>query len=167
VDAAKGIDKATDAEKFMDGAETKIDDAAGGAKVRKYTDSEIEDILNELQGTDFKNHPLRQAYEAEVLNLRNVGEELLASGIPKEDVARTLHQMRRDLGIKYKDATPQPLRNYIYELNEGRYNGDKLGPSFEDLAKKKSYDEIIESASTPNNDISALLSNFEQWLRLQ
>jgi len=48
----------------------------------------------------------------------------------EEQVARTLNQARRDLGIKYKNATPQPLRNYIYEVNMERYT-DKLGPTYD------------------------------------
>lgn len=39
-----------------------------------------------------------------------------------------LHKARRNLGVKYKDATPQPLRDYIYEVNIDRY-GDPLGGS--------------------------------------
>jgi hypothetical protein len=74
--------------------------------------------------------------------------------------------MRRDLGVKYKDATPQPLRNYIYEVNQARY-GDPLGPLFEDLAKRRTPDQIIGSSSRSNPDIDNLLSGFEEWLRRQ
>ena len=63
--------------------------------------------------------------------------------------------------------TPQPLRDYIYEINKERY-GDVLGPTFDDLiASGKSLSEIIESASKYNSDIDALLSGFEAWLRRQ
>ena len=62
--------------------------------------------------------------------------------------------------------TPQPLRDYIYEINLERY-GDPLGPSLEQLLKTKSPSQIIESASRPNTDIDNLLSGFEQWLRGQ
>ena len=83
-------------------------------------------------------------------------------------MARTLNQARRDLGIKYKNATPQPLRDYIYEINMGRY-GDKLGPTYEYMheIKEKSDMQIIESSSRPNSDIDKLLSGFEEWLRRQ
>lgn len=83
----------------------------------------------------------------------------------EEQVARTLNQARRDLGIQYKKATPQPLRDYIYEINMGRYK-DKLGPTYEYLRKEgKSDMEIINSASRPNSDIDILLKDFEKWLR--
>jgi hypothetical protein len=75
--------------------------------------------------------------------------------------------MRRDLGIKYKDMTPQPLRDYIYEINQGRYQ-DPLGPTFEAMLKdKKTFEQIIDSASRYNPNIDGLLSGFEQWLRGQ
>ena len=83
-------------------------------------------------------------------------------------MARTLNQARRDLGIKYKDMTPQSLRDYIYEINMGRYAGDKLGPTYEYLKRNgKSDMDIINSSSRPNIDIDKLLSGFEEWLRRQ
>ena len=56
-----------------------------------------------------------------------------------------MNQARRDLGIKYKNATPQPLRDYIYEVNMRRY-GDKLDPTYDYLIKvkrKSNMDKII------------------------
>ena len=133
---------------------------------QKYSNSDIEDIVKGIKGDGFKNNPLRQAYEKEVANLSKTGESLLNQGVPKEDVARTLHQMRRDLGVKYKDATPQPLRDYIYSINRGRY-GDPLGPSFEKLYETKPIEQIIESSARSNLNIDDLLSGFEKWLRGQ
>ncbi|MGN0494672.1 MAG: hypothetical protein ACI4GW_00455 [Lachnospiraceae bacterium] len=67
-----------------------------------------------------------------------------------------------------KDATPQPLRDYIYEINLERY-GDELGPTYEWLVSEKGAAdmEIIESSSRPNSNIDQLLSGFEEWLRRQ
>lgn len=97
-----------------------------------------------------------------------MGGELLTSGMSEEQVARTLNQARRDLGIKYKNASPQPLRDYIYEVNMRRY-GDKLGPTYDYLikVKRKSNMDIIKSSSTPNSNIDNLLLGFEEWLRRQ
>ena len=93
---------------------------------------------------------------------------MLQGGMPEEQVARTLNQARRDLGVKYKDMTPQPLRDYIYEINMNRYDGDKLGPTYEYLKRIEKTDiEIIESSSKPNSNIDELLSGFEKWLRGQ
>jgi len=105
-------------------------------------------------------------HEKEVAGLAGVGEEMLKRGATKEDVAKTLHQMRRDLGVKYKDATPQPLRDYIYSRNS-EYYGDPLGPSFESLLITKNCDDIIASAARPNHNIDSLLSGFKEWLRRQ
>ena len=133
----------------------------------KYSELQIKSIVEGLKGDGFKNNPLRQAYEEEVANLSKQGNDLLKQGTSKKSVARTLNQARRDLGIKYKDATPQPLRNYIYDLNQERY-GDPLGPKFEGMLRDgKTYDQIIESASRPNANIDSLLSGFENWLKGQ
>lgn len=72
----------------------------------------------------------------------------------EEQVVRTLNQARRDLGIKYKNATPQPLRDYIYEVNMGRY-GDKLGSTYDWLVSEKCSTnmEIINASSRPNSNI--------------
>ena len=133
----------------------------------KYSEIEIKSVINNIKGDGFKNNPLRQAYESEVTGLREYGEELLASGVSEKQVAQTLNQARRDLGIKYKNATPQPLREYIYEINMQRY-GDKLGPTYESMIKSgKSNVDIINSSSRPNSNIDNLLSGFEKWLRRQ
>ena len=136
-------------------------------KSGKYSETEIRNIIYNLKGDGFKNNPLRQAYENEVAGLKAYGGELLTSGMSEEQVARTLNQAR-DLGIKYKNATPQPLRDYIYEVNMRRY-GDKLGPTYDYLikVKRKSNMDIIKSSSTPNSNIDNLLLGFEEWLRRQ
>ena len=123
-------------------------------------------MLKNIKGDGFKNNPLRQAYEKEVSELAKLGGDLLAQGKSTEEVAQILNQARRDLGIKYKDMTPQPLRDYIYEINKGRY-GDPLGPKLEDLLESKTYEEIIKSSSKYNPNIDKLLSGFEEWLRGQ
>ena len=137
-------------------------------KSGKYSETEIRNIIYNLKGDGFKNNPLRQAYENEVAGLKAYGGELLTSGMSEEQVARTLNQARRDLGIKYKNASPQPLRDYIYEVNMRRY-GDKLGPTYDYLikVKRKSNMDIIKSSSTPNSNIDNLLLGFEEWLRRQ
>jgi len=95
--------------------------------------------------------PLRVAYETEVKALRDVYENMLKRGVNEETMARTLSQMRRDIGIKYKDLTAiDILENEIYPRNIKKY-GDKLGPTVEWLrAKGKSWKEIIEGAMRPD-----------------
>jgi hypothetical protein len=120
-------------------------------------------------GDDIKNHPLRQAYEAEVAGLKEEADAMAKAGASDESIARAMWQRRRDIGVKYKNVTPEPLRDYIYEVNTGRYN-DPLGPSFDSLVKSAEkkmldpYQTIIDSSSRPNSDVNALLSKFEDWL---
>jgi len=96
------------------------------------------------------------------------GQLLLSQGYSPEAVARYLHGRRRGLGELYKEATPQPLRDYIFEFNMDRYE-HPLGPSFERLMKKYdgNYMEIIRASASPNYSIDRLLSGFEPWLRGQ
>ena len=183
--ADKGMDKIKNVAKtgktadnvadIAEEAESAAEDAGKAGKTAekvgesgRYTDSQIADIINNLKGDGFKNNPLRQAYENEVAGLKSYGEELLSSGMSEDQVARTLNQARRDLGIKYKNATPQPLRDYIYEVNMRRY-GDKLGPTYDWLVSERGATnmEIINSSSRPNANIDKLLSGFEEWLRRQ
>lgn len=118
-------------------------------------------------GQNIKNNPLRQAYENEVADLAKQADAMLAAGQSEEQVARAMHEARRQLGVKYKDLTPEPLREYIYEVNQKRY-GDKLGPTYDDLVKKgKSNAEIIKSACKPNPDVDKLLAGFGDWLKQQ
>ncbi|MFG2822552.1 RHS repeat-associated core domain-containing protein [Kitasatospora sp. NPDC048365] len=91
--------------------------------------------------------PLRLAYIGEVEALGETGAAMRAAGSSVEDIARALHQARRDIGVKYKDLTPEPLRSTIYERNIAKY-GDPLGPTVDWLrAKGKSWEQIIEGAT--------------------
>lgn len=90
---------------------------------------------------------LRLDYINEVEGLADVGRGMLKSGKSTEETARTLNQMRRDIGVKYKNLTPNPRREYVYQRNKIKY-GDPLGPTAELLRERgKSWEEIIESAS--------------------
>lgn len=90
---------------------------------------------------------LRQSYVREVNQLREVREVMKKNEVAEEEIARTLHKMRRDLGEKYKNLTPSENREIIYSRNLKKY-GDKLGPTIEWLrAQGHSWDEIAESAT--------------------
>ena len=101
----------------------------------------------------------RTLYTSEVEKLKEVGKKLLtARGRSPEqvaNVAKTLNQMRIDIGIKFKNMTPPDLLEWIYEFNELRY-GNKLGPTYEFLRRTKSDMEIIEGASRPMGEIKKL-----------
>ena len=128
-------------------------------------------------GKGIKNHPLREAYEKAVPErvgriAREVRENM--SDAELEQIARRAMEMRRSIGVEFKDVTPSPLIDYIREVNMERYK-DALGPSFDMLAEKfvsrnpgasakDVYRSIIDSAQRPNADIDKLLAGFDTWL---
>jgi len=132
------------------------------------TQEKVDKIVDKV-GSDIKNHPLRQAYEMEVAGLKEEAEIMKKAGVNGEEVARKMWERRREIGVKYKNLTPEPLRDYIYEVNSERYK-DPLGPSFESLIKSaekkmvEPYSTIIESSARPNSDVNGLLSKFGEWL---
>lgn len=87
-------------------------------------------------------------------------------GETDEQIAITVSQARRDLGVQYKDATPLTLRDFIYERNMATYTGDLLGPTFDTLYAKYDgdYAKIIYAPCRPNPDVDTLLGGFKQWL---
>ncbi len=114
-----------------------------------FREQVVADITSKV-GEDFKNSSLRSEYESKVAGLGEQESALREQGVDDHDVAKAMHQARRDLGVQYKDATPEPLRDYIYEVNQERY-ADPLGPKFEDLVDKYNgdYDKIISAAKRP------------------
>lgn len=142
--------------------------------------SELEQQLVARLGQDIKNNPLRQEYEAKVAELAKYQQALTDQSIrnkavanmanlpgSEKSLAETAHNARRQLGIEYKNLTPEPLRDYIYEVNLKRY-GDPLGPSVDLLVQRgKTYPQIVESAARPNPDVNKLLEGFAKWLSKQ
>jgi hypothetical protein len=93
--------------------------------------------------------PLRLAYEKEVMDLADLRGQLQAQGKGPEEIARTLNEARRQIGVKYKDLTPPDILEQIYARNLRDY-GDKLGPTVDWLrAHNKTWEQIAESASKP------------------
>ena len=111
-----------------------------------------------------KNSPLRLEYENKVHELRSIPAKLGAEGFSEDQIARVMHEKRRELGRQYKEAVPPLFREYIYEATEAKY-GDPLGPTYEMLRKKKTCKQIIESASRPIKDLDnrLTLEGFQQW----
>jgi len=72
------------------------------------------------------------------------------AGKTPEEIARKISSVRREIGIKYKNLTPQKELEKIYERNLKLYK-DKYGPTVDYLKteKGKSWEEIIESATRP------------------
>ena len=117
-----------------------------------------------LQTDGLKDSDLRQEYERKVNDLRELPPKLMAEGKTEEEIARIVHQTRRELGQQYKLAAPPLFREYIYAATAKKY-GDPLGPTFEMLCKTKSYRQIIESASRPieNLDNRLTVEGFRDW----
>ncbi len=126
----------------------------------------IERIMADYS-TSIKGNPLRVEYEDAVKGLSDLANELVTENMSDdalEAVARQLSQARRDLGVKYKDLSPELLKEYIYDVNLGRYK-DPLGPTVDFLVgEEKSWTQIIESSYRPNPDVDELLSGFKEWM---
>ncbi len=89
----------------------------------------------------------RSAYEAAVRGIADGARAKLANGDALESVAQWASVTRRNIGIQYKDWTPQSIREIIYARNLAKY-GDELGPTFEYLLKRGyTYEQIIESSA--------------------
>lgn len=117
-----------------------------------------------IQENGPKESSLRREYEKKVDELRKIALKLTTEGKSEEQVARIMHQMRRELGRQYKLAAPPLFREYIYAATAEKY-GDPLGPSFDTLCKRKSYQQIIASASRPieNLDDRLTVDGFRTW----
>ena len=107
---------------------------------------------------------LRLEYENKVSDLRILPEKLKAEGCSEDQIAREMHEKRRELGRQYKEAAPPLFREYIYAATAAKY-GDPLGPTYEALREKKTCKQIIESASRPIKDLDnrLTLDGFQQW----
>lgn len=129
-------------------------------------DEEFLRELKLLQENGLKNSPLRLEYEEKVLNLKDLEKELRKQGLPEKEIAYTLHNKRKELGKIFKEAAPPLLQEYIYVATANKY-GDPLGPTFEQLAERKTYAEIIESSSRPIEDLDNRLTvdGFIEWYK--
>ena len=126
--------------------------------------TEYEKEIAIIEKMGLKTSPLRLEYENKVHDLRSVPEKLKAEGFSEEQIARALHEKRRELGRQYKEAAPPLFREYIYAATAAKY-GDPLGPTYEALREKKTCKQIIESASRPIKDLDnrLTLEGFQQW----
>lgn len=119
-----------------------------------------------LQQNGLKDSALRREYEQKVAALCALPPNLAAAGQREAEIARTLHELRRELGRQYKLAAPPLFREYIYAATKARY-GDPLGPTFEMLCKTKSYRQIIDSAACTieNLDNRLTLEDSRAWYK--
>jgi hypothetical protein len=94
---------------------------------------------------------LRDAYEREVRALAREVDRLHAEGSTKEVIARSVHAARRAIAVRYKNATPEPLRSRIIARTIAVY-GNASGPEIDDLRRQgKSWDAIIGGALRPGS----------------
>lgn len=65
-----------------------------------------------------KNVPtLRAAYLSEVRGLSSLAGKMREAGKSSEEIAKVLHGLRRELGVKYKAITPDNFLQQIYQRN--------------------------------------------------
>lgn len=101
---------------------------------------------------------IRTGYRNEMRGISETAQRMLGEGQSEEIVARHVHAMRREIGIKYKELTPLDVRQHIYDRNI-LDNSDVLGPSIEELRAgrpgrpPKTWREIIHSSSRSNKKI--------------
>ena len=157
---------------------TKADiEAENRTKSQVKTRSETQQDIVDKMGKDLKGNPLRKDYEDEVSALSRYKDRISPdmTNAELEKLAKEASQARRDLGVKYKDVTPSPLKDYIYDVNKARYD-DPLGPTLDwfkrennlkgidKLTDRQLYEKIIGGASRPNPDVDKLLGGFNDWL---
>ncbi len=140
----------------------KTDNTDGKERTDPRAEFEHECVLLRQHG--LKTNPLRQEYEREVSALRKLPQVLASEGRGEKEIARIMHAERRRLGRVYKQAAPPLFREYIYAATAAKY-GDPLGPDFDMLCRRKTYAEIIESASRPieNLDDRLTVEGFRKW----
>lgn len=151
----------------------------GGAVQRRAVQREgdeptAEQLVAEIRGKvegNYKTSPIRTAYEDEVKGLRAEADKLLEGANQDDDdslepAARKMNGRRIEIGMKYKDKTILPLREYIFFVNK-RYD-TPMGPTYEWLKNSgKNNKQIIDGACRPNPDVNKLLSGFGDWLAQQ
>ena len=74
---------------------------------------EFEIEMAQLVEDGIKSNPLRLTYEAEVRALSSMPDQLRAEGYSEEQIARVMHNRRRELGRQFKEAAPPLFREYI------------------------------------------------------
>lgn len=130
-----------------------------------YSNNSIDTSMNSESTYQSEMYKIRENYCQEVKQIAEYVKKVMAgrseekiSEAEIEKIARKAHSLRREIGIKYKDITPQELRERIYARNLRKY-GDSLGPTIEYLrAMNKTWLQIMESASRHNlGDINDIL----------
>ena len=94
--------------------------------------TEFEKEITLIEKIGLKTSPQRLEYEKKVRELRSMPEKFKAEGYTEDQIARAMHEKRRELGRQYKEAAPPLFREYIYEATAAKY-GDPLGPTYEML----------------------------------
>ncbi|MEG3909633.1 hypothetical protein QT979_17385 [Microcoleus sp. w2-18bC1] len=129
------------------------------------SNNSVDTSINSEFSSQLEIHKIRANYAQEVKGIAEFIKQHMADRTEEEiteeemeKVARQAHSLRREIGIKYKDLTPEPSRDRIYARNLKKY-GDSLGPTIEYLrAIGKTWLQILESASRPNlGDINDIL----------
>jgi transcriptional regulator len=88
---------------------------------------------------------IRSSYESQVAGLKAVVDKLRNAGKTTEEIARTVAQMRREIGMTHKAVMSEAEQATVFARNIEKY-GDPLGPIVEYLLEKgKTFEDIIES----------------------
>ncbi|NUN05091.1 MAG: hypothetical protein HUU57_04945 [Bdellovibrio sp.] len=116
---------------------------------------------------------IRDGYNSDIKIISVYVSSAKSKGETWENMARECNRIRRSIGEKYKNLTPEPLRFEIYKRNIIKYEGDPLGPKFEDMVAKgvadgldleTIYKNIVDSSQTPNVHLNNLLEAIQKEL---
>jgi phage gpG-like protein len=100
--------------------------------------------------------PLKQ----QVAALKPIAQNMLAAGMPEDQVAEIVNWRRREL----TSMIPEPIQSYVRAVNQKKY-GDPLGRSHQ-AAKQllQSSREIIDSACQPPDKLGKLIEGARKFV---
>ena len=98
------------------------------------------------------NPPLRQAYEKEVYNLKEIVVEMRVAGKSWEEIAYVVSPARTELQLYYRSISPEEFRLHASERNLEKYK-DASGTNLNKLIKEgHSWKVIVEKSCRSGGD---------------
>jgi AraC-like DNA-binding protein/mannose-6-phosphate isomerase-like protein (cupin superfamily) len=137
---------------------------------RPDRDEQILELKKELEILDnsgFSANPYRLAYLEKIRSLRELAKSLEEKGVSEEEIAKRLYAERRKYAEAYRTSLPPLMRAYTNEQSIRKY-GNPIGPSYEQLMKKKrSLRKIIEGSWQPSDHLEEhfTIEQFLAWCR--
>lgn len=128
-------------------------------------DEEFDRELKILEEGGFSSNPYRRDYVEKISRLEMKAKEMREDGLSDEQIAHSVYDERRELAKDFRRSTPPLIREYTSYKSSLKY-GDPIGPTYEQLYKKKhSCRKIIEGSWRPSDHLEERLSidDFKIW----